>query len=160
VLGAEPSTFGRAWRRGAYRRFAAQLGLGDQLHELLPLDDVIRRLHLVEQTYVGVRTIRVAAIVGTVDRGGDFDGRFLPRRAEMAERWNRVERLVRAGSAPPIEVYEVDGRYFVSDGHHRVAIARQREMDHIEAEITRLRTRVPLLKSEPARPEPERRLSA
>jgi ParB-like chromosome segregation protein Spo0J len=78
----------------------------------------------------------------------------------MAERWNRVERLVRAGSAPPIEVYELDRRYFVIDGHHRVAVARQRGIDHVEAVVTRLRTRLPLLQMEPARPRPERRLSA
>jgi hypothetical protein len=40
----------------------------------------------------------------------------------------------------PIEAYEVGGAYFVSDGHHRVALARERETDFIDAEVTRLLT--------------------
>jgi hypothetical protein len=48
------------------------------------------------------------------------------------------------GDFPPIVVYELDGRYFVVDGHHRVAIARQRGVEFIDAEITRLRSRYPL----------------
>jgi hypothetical protein len=41
---------------------------------------------------------------------------------------------------PPISVYEAGGAYFVIDGHHRVALARERGMTHLDAEITRLRT--------------------
>jgi hypothetical protein len=48
------------------------------------------------------------------------------------------------GDFPPIVVYELDGRFFVVDGHHRVAIARQRGIEFIDAEITRLRSRYPL----------------
>jgi hypothetical protein len=33
------------------------------------------------------------------------------------------------GAFPPIEVVEVGGLYFVSDGHHRVALARERGAD-------------------------------
>jgi hypothetical protein len=91
-----------------------------------------------------VRTIPLDRIVGTVDRSRDFDRDFLPRRPGMGERWKRVERSFPAGDFPPIQVYEVDGSYFLIDGHHRVAIARQRGMATIDAEITRLRTRYPL----------------
>ncbi|MEX2407180.1 MAG: hypothetical protein WD834_07550 [Actinomycetota bacterium] len=41
-------------------------------------------------------------------------------------------------------MYEIDGRYFVVDGHHRVAIAKQRGTEFIDAEVTRLRSRTPL----------------
>ena len=44
----------------------------------------------------------------------------------------------------PIKVYEVEGSYFLVDGHHRVAIAKQLGMDTIDAEVTRLETRYPL----------------
>ena len=33
-------------------------------------------------------------------------------------------------------VYELDGQYFVVDGHHRVAIAKQLGMDFIDARVT------------------------
>jgi hypothetical protein len=41
-------------------------------------------------------------------------------------------------------VYELEGRYFLVDGHHRVAIARQRGIEYLDAEITTIRTRYPL----------------
>jgi len=41
---------------------------------------------------------------------------------------------------PAIEAYEVGGVFFVSDGHHRVALARERGADYIDAEVTRLET--------------------
>jgi ParB-like nuclease domain len=141
MFGVEVSTFDRARRRRVYRRLAARLGLLDRVDELLALEDATALLRPCGQAYIGVRTIAVRAIVGTVDRAGDFDGEFLPRRADMADRWYRVERVVRQGNAPPISVCELDGRYFVIDGHHRVAITRQRGIDHVEAEITRLLAR-------------------
>jgi hypothetical protein len=41
---------------------------------------------------------------------------------------------------PAIEVHEAGGAYFVADGHHRVALARERGNEYIEAEITHLLT--------------------
>jgi hypothetical protein len=96
-----------------------------------------------EQSYLGVRAIPVDSIIGTVDRRGDFDREFLPRRSDMEGRWSRVEEVVQRGDMPPIEVYEIEGRYFLVDGHHRVAVARQLGIDYIDAEITRIRTRYP-----------------
>ena len=139
-----PSTFNRAIRKRTRRRAVAKLRRQDTSPGLLPLDEVSRRLRMFEQTYVGIRTIPVARVVGTVDRSHDFDRDFLPRRREIGARWRSVERRFSEGDFPPIEVYEIDGRYFLIDGHHRVAIARQRGIEHIDAEVTRLRTRYPL----------------
>jgi ParB-like chromosome segregation protein Spo0J len=41
---------------------------------------------------------------------------------------------------PAIAAYEVDGLYFVVDGHHRVALARELHMDYIEADVTAITT--------------------
>ena len=40
---------------------------------------------------------------------------------------------------PPISVYEASDLYFVSDGHHRVALAREDGAEFIDAEATALR---------------------
>jgi hypothetical protein len=117
---------------------------GEDTAELLPLEEVQRRLRTFEQAYLGVRPIPVGSIVGTVERGRDFDREFLPRRRDVGGRWNRVERAFPEGDFPPIVVYQVGEAYFVVDGHHRVAIARQRGMATIDAEVTRLRSRYPL----------------
>jgi hypothetical protein len=91
-----------------------------------------------------LRPIPVSRIVGTLGRSGDFNREFLPRRGEIQSRWERVDRAFDQGDFPPITVFELDGSYFVVDGHHRVAVARQRGIDYIDAEITRLRSRWPL----------------
>jgi hypothetical protein len=137
------SSFGKARRREAYRRLSQIAGRG-RSRPLLSLDEVSRRLQAFEQTYVGVRPIRIADVVGTVSRVEDFDRDFLPKRSKIQERWRSVEGSFPEGDFPPIVVYELDGRYFVVDGHHRVAIARQRGIEFIDAEITRLRSRTKL----------------
>jgi hypothetical protein len=137
------STFEKALRKRARKKLASRLKDEDTA-ELLPLDEVTRRLRQFEQRYVGIRPIPVARIVGTVERGRDFDRDFLPRRPDVRGRWRRVEQAFPEGDFPPILVFEVDGSYFLSDGHHRVAVARQRGIEHIDAEVTQLRTRYPL----------------
>jgi hypothetical protein len=137
------STFDKAMRQRARRKLATRFR-DEDTQELLPLPEVTRRLRQFEQHYVGIQPIPIRRIVGTVDRGRDFDREFLPRRPDIEDRWKRVERAFPDGEYPPIVVYEVDGSYFLEDGHNRVAIAKQRGAEFIDAEITRLRTRSPL----------------
>ena len=108
--------------------------------DLLPLDEVQRRLRVVGQSYAGIRPIEVSRIIGSVDRTLDFDRCFTPRLQGSAERLASLRAGFRDGVLPPIDVYEVGGAYFVADGHHRVALAMQRGADYIDAEVTRLET--------------------
>jgi hypothetical protein len=135
------TTFDRARRRSAYRRLARVVGAQRDPSELLPFDEAERRLRPFERRYVGLRPIPLRQIVGTDSRGADFDRDFLPRRPEIGERWRRVEEAFPEGDFPPIVVYQLGDAYFVVDGHHRVAIARQRGIETIDAEITELRAR-------------------
>lgn len=137
------SSFEKARRREAYRKFARAVRRGQE-QELLSLDEVRRRLRLFDQHYVGIEPIPVAGIVGTVERTSDFDRDFLPRKFEIRERWRGVEQSFPHGDFPPIVVYKVGDAYFVVDGHHRVAVAKQREIEYIDAEITELTSRYPL----------------
>ncbi|MDX1522296.1 MAG: universal stress protein, partial [Anaerolineae bacterium] len=45
---------------------------------------------------------------------------------------------------PPIDVYKVGDVYFVLDGNHRVSVARQLGITHIEANVIEFKTNVPL----------------
>jgi hypothetical protein len=108
--------------------------------DLLALDEVRRRLRIVGQSYLGVRAIPVARIVGSLDRNADFDREFRPRRGLSRGRLAGLRAAFPDGHMPPIEVQELGGAYFVADGHHRVALARERRADFIDAEVTRLRT--------------------
>lgn len=136
----QPSTFGKARRREAYRRFARIVG-SPKPEGLLPLDEVRDRLRIFDQTYVGVRPIPVERIIGSAGRSNDFNRKWLPLRPQTRDRWKSVEHAFPEGGWPPIIVYQLDETYFVVDGHHRVAIAKQRGIDYIDAEVTTLRSR-------------------
>lgn len=82
-----------------------------------------------------MQEIPVRQIVGTDSRGGDFDRDFVRLRPPIAARMRRVAQAFPNGDFPPIVVYRVGEAYFVVDGHHRVAIARQRGMETIDAEV-------------------------
>jgi hypothetical protein len=109
--------------------------------DLLSLEEATRRLRPFERRYAGVRAVPLLSVVGTEGRQGDFDREFLPRRPDIGPRWRRVEHAFPDAAFPPIVVYQLGEAYFVVDGHHRVAIARQRGMDTIDAEVTELRAR-------------------
>jgi hypothetical protein len=134
------ATFARARRRRAYRRLVDGIRR-TKPDDLLALDETMRRLRPFERAYLGVRPIPLDSVVGTDSRASDFDRAFLPRRADMGARWHRVERAFRDAAFPPIVVYKLGDAYFVLDGHHRVAIARQRGMHSIDADVTELRAR-------------------
>lgn len=108
--------------------------------DLLPLDEVRRRLEVVGQSYVGLREIPLERIVGSVDRSGDFDRDFKARRSLSRSRLASLEAAFPDGALPPIEVFEAGGVYFVADGHHRVVLARRRGAHFIDADVTRLQT--------------------
>jgi hypothetical protein len=107
---------------------------------LIPIDEGSRRLGLTGQSYAGIRAIQIERIIGTVDRNHDFDREFRPRRGHIGQRLASVRHAFPDGAFPPISVFESGGSYFVSDGHKRVAVAREMGIDSIDAEVTRLET--------------------
>lgn len=108
--------------------------------DLIGFDDARRRLRITGQSYVGVREIPVERIVGSLDRATDFDRDFRPQRRQSRARLASLRSAFPDGAVPPIEVQEIGGAYFVADGHHRVALVRERGGEFIDADITRLQT--------------------
>jgi hypothetical protein len=107
---------------------------------LLPLNAVTDRLKIVGQSYAGMQTIPIDRIVGSVDRAVDFDRLFRPRRrGDLKQRMDSLRQAFADRPMPPIAVYEASDLYFVSDGHHRVAVAREDGAVFIDAEVTALR---------------------
>jgi len=72
--------------------------------------------------------IEVRRVVGSVSapKVEGLKGDFLPRRGgENAPRYRSVYKAMQDDvPLPPIEVYALRGKYYVVDGHHRVAAAR------------------------------------
>src|SRR4051794_5290627 len=139
------SDFARARRREALARIAARLRAGpDEDSSTLPLDPVVSALGRRGERDLGVQLIPVGSIVGTVDRRPDsFDRSFRPRSPELRARWERIAAARRRGEAmPPIEVVRVGQLHFVSDGHHRVSVARAFGETSIEARVREVTTAV------------------
>ena len=135
--------FLHARRRAFFSDIVASL-FGDN-NDLLSFDEVRRSLRVRGQTYVGVRTVEVAKIVGSVDRYTDFDRAFMPTQTHTAERWKSVDRaLYDSVELPLISLFKVGDMYFVRDGHHRVSVAREQGILFIDAEVIECDTRVPL----------------
>jgi hypothetical protein len=105
---------------------------------LLELDQAEQRLRPFGRRYLGVRPIAVASIVGTDSRSSDFDRDFRPLRPELRSRRQRLAARFPDGQFPPIVVSKLGEAYFVLDGHHRVAVARQLDMATVDAEVTAL----------------------
>ena len=124
--------------------------LHDLLHRLrgepntLPSFDLVQRLRPVSEHGLGVQTIEVDQIVGSVDRYSDFDHRFLPKEPHILQHWMDLRRKQLQGlEFPPIEVYKVGEVYFVKDGNHRTALAKAEGQQYIDAVVTEVEVVVP-----------------
>jgi hypothetical protein len=111
---------------------------------LLELDDAERRLRPYAGSYLGIRPIPVNQIVGTEGRVNDFDRHFRPRRPGVRARLRRTAEAFPDGGFPPIVATKLGDAYFVVDGHHRVAAARRRGVESIDAEVTERQALWPL----------------
>jgi hypothetical protein len=141
--------FLRARRRQVLAALACRLRGGSRdCGRIVPLDDVVCSLGWRGERRLGLQTIPVDTIIGTVDSRRDFDRRFRPTSGRVRYRWERLALAQRRGEPiPPIEVYRVGDRHFVNDGHHRVSIAAATGQQQIDAYVTQVLTTVP--------PEPE-----
>jgi hypothetical protein len=136
--------FQRVRRRQVMSRLARRLARapGD-VDVILPYDEVVAALGYLEEHYVGLQTVPLEAILGTVDRAKGFDRQFRPTTARVRARWERIANAVRRGEPmPPISLFKIGEVYFVRDGHHRVSVARALGRTEIDAYVVEVRTRV------------------
>jgi len=103
--------------------------------ELIPFEEARKLLHLNQKICRGLQEIELDKIRGSVGRYQDFTSAFLPRRKNLRDRWQRVWSADVSKGLPPIELYKVGEAYFVSDGNHRVSIAKTEGRETIEAYV-------------------------
>jgi hypothetical protein len=136
--------FLRARRRRVFAQLSSLLRLepGD-VDVMLSFDEVVDALGRTGERDLGVRSIPIASIVGTVDRRKEFDREFRPTSSRARTRFERIAEASRRGVAmPPIDVYRIGELHFVRDGHHRVAVARVQGLDTIDAHVVEVITQV------------------
>jgi nucleotide-binding universal stress UspA family protein len=135
--------FRSARQKATLREIIARF-TGDN-NELLSFNEVRQKLKAQMGHKSVLKEIPIDAIIGSVNRYQDFSRNFLPSKNINPQRWANIE-LANYGShgLPPIEVYQIDQVYFVSDGNHRVSVAKQLGVTQIQAYVTEVHARVPL----------------
>jgi len=84
--------FLRARRRATVAKLVARLrGEPDDVGVILPYSEVIDALGLVSERPLGLKVVALDEIVGTIDRGRDFDRRFRPTSARVRSRWEQID---------------------------------------------------------------------
>lgn len=129
--------FRLARREASFARVSAFVkGKRERLQSLA---EVLKPVRLQSETYVGVRPIEIDRIAGSESHAEEFSKSFLPLRSYLKDRWSSVnEAFRRDGTLPAIRVFELNGRYYVRDGRHRVSVARFHGAEYIDAEIVKI----------------------
>ncbi len=87
----------------------------------------------------GISLVPLTSIVGSVGRYHDFDAQFKPRGYDSDERLKSITNEMRKGRTfPPISLYQIKDNYYILDGHHRFAAAKELGHDEISACILEL----------------------
>jgi DNA-binding Lrp family transcriptional regulator len=84
----------------------------------------------------GIRSVPLDRIVGSVGRYKDFDGRFRFKPAVPSDRLAGIKKALRAGrTLGPVNLFEIKDEFYVLDGNHRIAAAKELGHDEILAHI-------------------------
>ena len=124
---------------------------------LRSFDEDATRAGPLRRRSLGVRTVEVGRIIGTVGRVRELGPDFRPtsKRKSDEERLQRIRRAMEDGKVlPPLELYKLGFGYYVLDGHHRVAAAREIGVVEMDADVTEF---IALADPEAARTFAERR---
>jgi hypothetical protein len=104
---------------------------------LLSPEELRRSVPASGAMYRGRRTVEVSRIVGSVGKHQQFDPNFMPLSNASLQKWKRLDRAFRLGvELPAVSLLQLGGDYFVSDGNHRVSVARFHGVEWIDAEVT------------------------
>ena len=84
----------------------------------------------------GIRTVPLNRIVGSVGRYKDFDSQFRFKNNVPQERLQWVKNAMREGrNLGPVKLFAIKDEYYVLDGNHRIAAAKELGHDEILAHI-------------------------
>jgi len=87
----------------------------------------------------GIQTIDLEKIIGSVGKYYDFDSQFRPKKHVSPKRFSDIKKAMRAGRPiPPVKLYQIRNDYYVLDGNHRVAAAKELGRFDIQAKVVEL----------------------
>jgi len=95
--------FLRARRHQTLARLAARLrGEPNDVGVILPYEEVVAALGFVSEHSAGFAVVALEAIVGTMDRGREFDRSFRPTSGRVRSRWEHIAAAMRRGESMPL----------------------------------------------------------
>ena len=87
----------------------------------------------------GTIDVDLSQIIGSVGKYHDFDSQFRPKKHVSGKRFSEIKRAMReATSLPPVKLYQIRDDFYVLDGNHRVAAAKELGRQRIKAKVIEL----------------------
>jgi DNA-binding Lrp family transcriptional regulator len=85
---------------------------------------------------LGIQKVPVDRIVGSVGRYQDFDSKFRMKKHLSQERLESVKKFMQEGKPlPPVRLYQIKDEYYVLDGNHRIAVAKEFGYSEMDAQV-------------------------
>lgn len=131
----------------ALKRGEKELSVSNQNNAFpyLPiLDDLIAGVNISKRVNLGLVTIPLNQVVGTVNanRSNAFSSGFMPLLepgTEFASKWCTLyDSMVEEGMRDPIIAFEYMNKYYVREGNKRVSVSKYMNMVEIESTVTRI----------------------
>ncbi|RPI79746.1 MAG: transcriptional regulator [Desulfobacteraceae bacterium] len=132
AIGSLKPILGKGWTG-----FKRLVGLGPEDPDAKSFKAYQQKEEAFDTRHLGLHRIPLDKIVGSVGRYQDFDGQFRPKQHFIDdERLVTLKGLMRQGKKlPPIKLYQIKDDYYVLDGNHRVAVAKELGRREIDAQI-------------------------
>ena len=137
--------FDRARRQACWVKLAGWLrGRPSSRNRLLVLGEVTIVTGASRHRLASEAAVPIDQIVGSVEPTLCFDRHFRPTSQLPRTRFERIAADVRCGRGmDPVDLYHCGDRYYVLDGHHRIAVVRALGERWIWATITEVRMNQP-----------------
>jgi len=90
----------------------------------------------IERSDLGLKLVQVHKIVGSVGKYREFDDQFRLKEDHEPFRLKRIKEAMLSGkNLQPVELYKIKDEYYVLDGNHRVAVAKEFGWKEIKAHV-------------------------
>ena len=127
--------------KNAYEKFVKEskgfLGFFGKNDELQSFADIQKGNSAYNGVYLGIKTVPLDKIKGSVQKYMDFDQNFVPKNNVIEDRWSKIYMaFVNGKSLPPVSLYKIKNDYFVYDGNHRISVTKFLKQEEIESEVT------------------------
>lgn len=86
---------------------------------------------------LGLQEVPLSQILGSLQKNTDFNKDFIPINPVVEARWCNIYCMYMEGeSLPLVELFKIKDTYYVSDGNHRVSVAKYLNFSILEANVT------------------------